>query len=625
MRAYTPSRRQQLGGQYQSFANPFFDVAGTYLPKSVKSLFRYCRHYYLTHGIINTIVTKASEYPVTDVVIQHTSKGVVSLWEELLLGQMNYRVHQFEINIDYHTYGNCFVSPNFPFRKILQCNNCTARHPAVESRPNWRYTNHNFWLSCTKCGQSGNATAMDEYVAKPSGVGLIRWNPENVSIFCNESTGRLDYALELEGSFVSQIKMGRKDLVATTPQIFLDAAKNNRNLVFDKSSIFHMRRPGVSSMNKGWGVPLLMPVLKDVFYMQIMKRAQEAVLLTHILPQTFLFPQPASGAADPFVTADLSKWKTKINSELARQRMDPSYYGVLPFPLGHQTIGENGRSLLLMPEIQQISEQISTGMGFPPNILTGQGTFAGSSVSMRMLENFFLANVHSQSRLLHWAMRQFGAFLNWPVPDARFKPFKMADDLQRQAFMFQLNTAGKVSDTTLLSYMDLKIEDEDALMVAEASQRAEAMKRQQLLNAEIQADAGVVAAKGQARAEAAMMEAQQSHANQTQKDPFAQSMQSPAHGPPGVSLDAAATALAAKIRELPPERREVWMAQLQEQSPEMAHMVQGQMPDMASYGGMPAPPQNGGGSSGGAPAGGQDGVDMRAMPEQNPPRRNSLQ
>lgn len=610
--AGTASRSQILGRRYQPFSNPFFDQAGTYTPPTVKALFGFCRFYHLTHGVINAINTKAAEYPVTDLILQHKDKPVVSKWEELLLGVMNYRVHQFEINLDYYVYGNAFVSASFPFRKKIICGNelCRHEHDALQSRPYWRYVNHQFWMTCTKCGQTDFAKSRDEYYPKYSEISLIRWSPENVQIFYNEATGRMDYLLDLSPDFRAQITMGRKDLVSTTPEIFLDAVKMRRSLVFDRNEVFHLRRPSLSSMNRGWGIPLLMPVMKDAFYVQVMKKAQEAVLLTHLVPQIFLFPQPATAGADPFTITNLQNWRDHIRRELARQRMDPSYYGILPFPIGHQVIGENGRSLLLMPEIRAMTEMIAIGMGFPSDLVFGQGSYAGTSVSMRMLENFFLSNVHSQLRLLQWVIRRMGAFLNWPLPDARFKPFRMADDLQRQAFMFQLNQAGKISDTTMLSYADLKVEDESDLQVSETAFRGEAIRKQQLFQAEVQGDAQVVMAKAQAKAQGAMAQAATASAAPP-PDPFAQSQGSSLSQPPGVPLDAAVAALADAVSKMPTERREAYLNQLRVQVPEMSTMLQQQ--------GLPDMPQVGNAGGGAGPMG--PGVDMRPPPDVLPPRR----
>lgn len=603
------SRSDVLGRKYQPFSNPFFDQASTYTPPSIKSLFGFCRFFFLTHGIIHAVITKAAEYPVTDIQLQHPNPDVVKRWDAFLNGQLDYSVKEIELNLDYYTYGNTFMSPSFPFRKVLVCPSCNAKHDALRTRPNWRFTNCKFWLSCPKCGQSGYVTtSYDEYAKKETDINLIRWNPENVSITHNETTGRVDYVLDLSQEYKGQVMMGRKDLVATSPEIFLKAIREKRAIVFDPGAIFHMRRSSLSSMNRGWGLPLIMPVLKDAYYMQIMKKAQEAVLLTHLVPQIFLFPQPATAGADPFSTVNLSQWREHIRRELARQRMDPAYYGILPFPLGHQTIGENGRSLLLMPEIQQLAEQMVVAMGFSTDLIFGNGTYAASSVSMRMLENFFLFNVRARKRALSWLMRHVGSYMGWELPQTKYKPFRMADDLQRQALFLQMNQVGKITDTTLLANMDIKVEDEAKLRLGESVFLKESLRKQQLLQAELQGEVMLVQQKYQGKANAM---AQQSQVTR-QPDPFAELQSSNLGQPPAVTLDAAAAALAAYIKKQPAAIQASYMRQIDVQSPELGQQVQQQMqgPD-----GAPQPPQE--------PQQGQMGpaVDMRPMPEQLPPRR----
>lgn len=597
------SRTNILGRQYAPFSNPFFDQASTYIPQTVKNLFGFCRYYYLTHGVINAICTKASEYPITDIIFTHQDKGVVERWRGLLLGDMNYRTQQFETNLDYYVMGNAFISPSFPFRKLIICASCNARIDAIEYRKNWRYTDYKFYLTCPKCGQSDYATATDDYQPKPSEIGMIRWNPENVSIFYNESTGRMDYALDLSSRFRGLIATGRKDIVATTPQIFLQAAKEKRALVFDKREVFHMRRPALSSMDQGWGVPLLMPVLKDAFYMQIMKKAQETVLLTHMIPQVFLYPQPATSGADPFSTVNLADWRGHIQREISRQRMDPSYYGIVPFPLGHQIIGENGRSLLLMQEIRMMAELIAIGMGFPADLAFGQGTYAGTSVSMRMLENFFLSNVQNHYRMVHWFMGRLSHYLNWPTPTARFKPFKMADDLQRMALASQLNQQSKISDSTLLAMMDFDVEDEAGLQVKETSIRIEALKKQQLAQAEVQGEAMVVQARYQAQASEIQMKAQMKM--QAAGAPgFQPQMESGlASAPTGLPLGQVAAGIATQLSAQPRSMQEQSLEQINQTQPELAELVRQHIV---------------------SPKGTAPDVDTRPMPDQKPPRRLSL-
>ena len=580
----TYDKSRILGRSYMPFNNPFFDVASTYLPSTIRSMFGFCRYYYLTHGIINAVTTRHAQYPITDLIIKSKEQGTKKRWEDILLGSMDYRTVQFGINLDYFVYGNAFVTPYFPFVKMLKCANCSADLKARDTRSNWRYINHRFWLQCPRCGQTDFARSRDESVMDSSKVSMVRWNPEQVNVHLNEATGECDYSLNLSPGLRSDVQMGRKDLIASTPEIFLQAVKLNSPIAMDRRRVYHLRRPSLSgNIFNGWGPPLLMPVMKDAFYMQVMKKAQEAIMLTHIVPQHFLFPQPATGGADPFTTTNLKDWKDKIRGEIARQRMDPAYMAILPFPLGHQTIGGDGRGLMLMPEIQQLSEQIVASLGFPVDLVFGSGNYAGTSVSMRMLENSFISNVHDHARLLEWFMHHLSTYLNLPMAEAQFKPFRMADDLQRQAFLFQLQQTQQVSSTTLLAGANLDFAEEMSLIEAETDQRSEAMIKSQSINDKIQGDAMVSQAKMQAKAMAIQQEAQMREQSVQEQDPF-MAMQGSNIGEEqqGWSLDATVGALASKLRELPPDKRHHMLRQLTSRTgPELAQMAaeQAQAPE----------------------------------------------
>jgi cytochrome c-type biogenesis protein CcmH/NrfF len=613
----------QLGNKYQPFANPFFDQAGTYTPTSMKELFSYCRHFFLTHGLVNAIITRASEYPVTDLILESNDTAVTARYEEAVNDVLNYPSQQYAINLDQNVYGIAFVSMNFPFEKWLTCVRCKSQYEAKASRLHWRYTAGTFRLTCPKCRETNIAKSEDRTVKKLSELSIMRWNPERMSILENEVTGRCEYAFDPSPDFRQQIKYGRKDLVATTPELFLEAVRLNRQVALDPANVFVMRRPGLSQTMSGWGVPMMMPVLKDLYTMQIMKRTNEAVMLQHLVPQVFLFPQPATGGADPFVTASLATWRDSLRAELAHQRRDPAYYGILPFPIGHQVIGENGRSLLLLPELQEMARLTCIGMGFPPDLVFGSGSYAGSSVNMRMLENVFLTNVRQHKRLLHFILTKISTFMGWPAIKGRFKPFRMADDLQRQAFLFQLNMAKKISDSTLLSAVDLRVETETELMSREIAIRGPALKEVAAVEADIQSEAQITMAKAQVKSQEVMAESQ-ARAMVPKPDPFMDAVSSLASTTPvELNTNIAMRGLAERVRGMPPDRQELFIAQLRDRSPDIGALMQQQM-------------AAGGGPPGADPAAGQQpdaaqqpgappqGVDMRPMPEQLPPRRASL-
>jgi hypothetical protein len=284
--------------------------------------------------------------------------------------------------------------------------------------------------------------------------------------------------------------------------------------------------------------------------------------------------------------------------------------------------------------MQHWSEQIIAGMGVPRELVFGGMQYSGTNVSMRMVENAFLGYIMRQLHMLKWIIRNIATFLDWPIPNVRFKPFKMADDLQRKAFLAQLNEAGKLSDTSLLSECDYDQEDENDIMLRETSARLEATKKQQLAMAEIQAEQQLIMAKSQAKAQQVQMEAQQApiapgepggpEGQMAGGSPGAQGVEAGAGVPQtpqqemssplgmgsrqptnGGQANIDPMQIAQMISSMPPDQQQMAIENIKAQSPELAEVVMQILMQM----------QQGGG--GGMP------VDNRPLPEKLPPRRST--
>ena len=278
-----------------NYPSPFFDIAHTYLPVTMKSMFRWCRYYFLTNPIINATVFKLSEYPITDIMIDHPEKRVADRWKEYFIDHLNYKSFQIECGLDYNTYGNEFTSISFPFKKFLTCAACKQQMEASRIRPHWVFTNYEFRLSCPKCGNLGTAAAKDIYFRNESGIRMMRWSPEDVEVTYSDLTGEHMYFYNIPPGVRNDIIVGKKDAIEQVPDIFIQALRQQKGVTFSKDIFFHLRRPSLAEQDRGWGIPLLLPCLKDTFYLQVMKKAQEAILLEHIVPLRVLFPQAGSG------------------------------------------------------------------------------------------------------------------------------------------------------------------------------------------------------------------------------------------------------------------------------------------------------------------------------------------
>jgi len=489
------------------YPSPFFDIAHTYLPSSFKTMLRWCRYYFLTNPLINAVCSKMAEYPITDLVFDTENEPLRKQWEYCFGSVLNFKKFEVEAGLDYQAYGNAFISISFPFHKLLICKSCGHRSRVEKQK--YTFRDYKFVGNCQRCDHHQEFQVRDHYVRSVRDIHLIRWNPEYVTIQHNEATGESRYYYVIPPMLANDVRMAKRHIIERTPQVFIEALRQNKALLFSRDNIYHMKRPTIAQKDKGWGMPMVLPVLKDAFYLQILRKAQEAIAVEHIVPLRLLFPQTSSPDASVYSSVNLTQWRDKIEQEIIRWRLDNNYIPLLPIPVGQQTLGGDGRALMLAQEYRVWAEHIIAGMGVPIEFVFGGMSYSGSNVSLRILENHFLDQRTQHKQLVtDFILPNIGAYMGWETVPVHYKRFKMADDLQRSALFLQMNQAGKLSDKSLLEDMDWDAVKESELISVEQKRVLENQRSQALAQAGIQGEAQLVQIKYQTRAQKILMEQQ---------------------------------------------------------------------------------------------------------------------
>ena len=501
------------------YPSPFFDVSQQFLPADQGQLHKWCRYYFLTNPIINAACSKMAEYPVTPLLFETEDPKLQTMYKELEM-VLKLRDFQVEVGLDYFVYGNAFVSVFFPMTKYLICSKCGERHRASSSRSRYKWRNLKFHLKCRNCKHEGYAKEFDQYLQSIRDIRLVRWNPENIKIKYNEITGQSKYYFKLPKATVNDIKVGDKDTIESIPSEFLDAARKSKALLFNKENIYHLKRPTIAQKDQGWGTPLLYPVLKDAFYLQVMKKAQESVLMEHIVPLRMIYPGPATGGNDgPYGSYNLSNWKAKVDAEINTWKRDNNYIPVLPVNVGFQQFGGNARALMMYQEMRMISEQMLAGAGIPQEFIFGGLQWSGSNTSLRALENMLLGyNRQRHELIIDFVIRKIARFMRWPFVNARFEKFKMADDLQRAMFYLQLNQAQKISDRRLMEEIGENFDLETERMGSEIKKQLQSNRKMQVATADIQGEAALKSSRYQAKAQEIQQRAQMALQKEMQEE-----------------------------------------------------------------------------------------------------------
>lgn len=541
------------------YPNQFFDLSQQYMPPTIKELFRWCTFYFYNSPLIGAAIKKMTRYPITDLILEDTHESVKQLWDDILNTNLKIKSRLIEVNQDRGVYGNCFVSLHLPFTRMLKCLKCGESAPIGQW--DWRFGSGYKFLGKCKCGEDGELSVKDIPFKDVKKVRLLRWNPENFEIKFNEYTGNRIYLYTVPRRLRMAVQAGDKDILQDLPLIVIQAVKDQKKIRMNMDNFFHMQNPTLAEQDQGWGKPVIIHVLKDMFYFYTLRRAQEAIAMEHIVPFDIIYPMP-NAQMDPYVHSDLSSWRNQVASIIDKHRRDPNFKAIIPIPVGFGRLGGDGKALLLGPELQYITQTVVGGMGIPNEFLFGGLSWTGSSVSLRTLENDFIQARCDLLDLVVWIKDKLRIWFSLPdIKSMKFADFRMADDIQRNQQLIGLNAAGKVSDKTMLTELGYDFEQE-------VKNRIEEVFIQNYINdfitkgqARSQGEAGIISFNFQQKLQQLASQAQ----NEAQKK-----MESAlAHDNTGQI-----EAMVRKLATMDPKQAEITIAQLKYQVPEIATAIE---------------------------------------------------
>lgn len=518
------------------YPSPFLDLASLYLPRTIKELFHLCRYYYTTSPIINPIVRKLAVYPITEQYIEDPDPELKQYWENYCNKVLRLPEFNIECGLDYFTYGNCYVYIYFPIIKTLTCNNCKKEEKIENCSYVWRSLR--FDLKCSFCNAQTREAAVKEYPKKSMNeIKLIRLPPELIDIENNPLTGQKDYFLTIPRVTRNEILIGKKVIIEGTPEIFIESMRQNKRMKLTPGKFFHFQRQSISQVDwLGYGEPIITPVLKDNFYFQILRKAQEAVLHSAIVPLRFVFPQSGDAQTSPYTNVNLLRWMNNMKSEFIKWRRDPNHVGFVPMPVGSQVVGADGKALTLFQELSLQADMICSGMGVPLEFYKGGLSWSGSNMSLRMMQTEFIG-YRAKMKVLNedFILGTIADYLGKNRVKVSFAEFKMADDLQRSALEFQMYQSQVMSGDTVVKGMGHDYVIEQEKINVERQNQTTIQRKNQIAQANIAGEAQLIQAKWQAQAQKKMqmMQVQPQLASQTQQQQQSQgaspmeTMQSP--------------------------------------------------------------------------------------------------
>jgi hypothetical protein len=441
------------------YPSPYLNLSDYQIPRTMVEIFKWCRYFYKFDSLVGGAVNALARFPVTDVILDDM-EALPAGWDPKkdsptleLYKQVFEDIKVYDelvkIGIDYWLYGNCFVFGEFTD---------FSDDPMV---PDLRWKH------------------------------IFRLDPSKITIDIDPLTQEKTYKWDVPFRIKRIVREKRpKAKFDAIPNVIKKAVKENKAVVLNSKNVYHFSREGESGDGSVWGTPLVLNVMKQLAYRNLLRQAQEAIAREHIVPFRVYYLEP-SERMDP--QANWSNVAAAFGKQLEQAAKDPNYKVVSPVPVNVLNLGGQGRALLLTPEIDQLQAEILAGMGVPREFIFGGVSYSAASISLRTLENQFInyrllltdfLNNFIIRRMAEVRGEWRGAMDNVYLVTAKLADLKMQDDVQQKQLIINLNAANKVSDEYMYHMLGMDPAKMKVQLDIEIFERMERERRMQLFQLE---------------------------------------------------------------------------------------------------------------------------------------------
>lgn len=440
-------------------SSPFYLLANQFLPRNFNDVIRWSRFVLVNSPTLAEVIRKYSTYPVTSFVIQSNIEAHKTSWKKIIK-KVKLKSFLEDAGFSYHAMGNHYFSIYFPLTRMLSCTSCKSEYSYEDSLHFAKFKNYKFEGKCPKCGHSGEFERSDRKSMSVESLSIVSWPVENVSVHKNPITGDVNYYYTIPNFVKKGIAVGDPIYIATTPWSIIEAVRQGKDYLFDKSNFFHMKNSSFGDILNGYGLPPLISTYSYIFYQVLLRKANEAVAVERLTSMRIISPRPASGNSDPSLGLNMRTFASQMEANLKRYKKDPNHIMVSPVPTEVNNVGGDGRAMLVTQELQGAEETVLLGMGIPRELMAGTVNWTSSTVGLRLLENTLMNYVEQLHDALDWIVDKINNYYNYSEVSITLVPFKLVDDdaaRQQVAVMFE---KGLVSPSTWLESFGFDLEEE---------------------------------------------------------------------------------------------------------------------------------------------------------------------
>lgn len=473
-------------------ANPFCDMASQYIPQDLDEIFELVELMYLTMPPFKAVSERLVRYFLTEIVVSGASDDERENYEDLFDKKLHMIQQLALLGDDYKVYGNAFASVYFPFDRWLICPECGTEYHNKTLAYRFNPKDGSFECRCPKCGFKGafrrddrrNKSELDK-------VRIIHWNPKRISIRVHPISGETEYYYRLDQRFIDKVLEGDRFYLDTTPwalvRLCVKAGRGKPSYFrFNPDAIFHLKAGALSGLDiRGWGVPPLLTQFKLAYYIQTLRRYDEALAWDFIMPFRILSPASPANAdgQDSLTLVSMAHFKSYIEDMVQKHRKDPTVVSVSPFPVNYQMVGGEAKQLSPKDNEAQAMTELMNATGYPQDLYAGSLSLQAAPVALRLMEKQENAMVDGFNAFLQDVADKVCRYFDWDPAEVELRSVTLADDLERKGLQLQAAAGMDVSKQTAYQPFGIDYMEEQKRILSE---QLELQKLQNKAKAETQ-------------------------------------------------------------------------------------------------------------------------------------------
>ena len=442
-----------------AFPNPYADISSAYMPTNIRDSFDVCEYLAMTLPPFRAVIQRVVRYFLTSLEIHGASDTNRQKYEDFFNNQLHIMQQLGEIGEDVAIYGNAFISISLPFQRMLTCPRCGLCLSAEKVNYDFDPKTMDFKGHCHKCDHDVVFKRDDRRSTDQSKIRIVRWNPKRMDLRVHPVSGKTEYFYRLDERLVEHINSGKKEdqfYINESSWEFIEAACRNRGgterkFQFKDEALYHLKMTTPAGIEmRGWGMPPLLSLYKLAYYVQMMRRYDEAIAMDFIVPFRVIYPQasPNQDGQDPLTLPSMRTFVSAMQQMVARKRKNLTDVQIAPYPIGYQMLGGEGKQLVPNEVFKEAQNELLNAMGYPAELYQGTLQLQAAPVALRVFEKNNQYLVDGFNDIINWAMRLIARHLGWDKISGQLASVTLADDVERKALLLQSAAGQDISKTT---------------------------------------------------------------------------------------------------------------------------------------------------------------------------------